>query len=671
MLRIVSAAALMLTATIATAATHPYSIDDQVRFDRVSSPQLAPDGGSLVYQLRETDFEADKGLNSLWTLALAGGKATPQRITPASLGAHDAQWAPDGSALYFLAAKDGVQQLWRVAPGEDAEALSELPVDIGSFLIAPDGKQLALLIDVFPDCTDLACTAARIKSADEDPVSGVMYQRIFVRHWDTWDDGRNTQLFSATLKDDGLGEPVALSTTLDADITEPTFSPDSKTLAFSARLKQGEPWSTNFDIYTVAVDGSAAPSNRTAMNKAWDAGPLYSPDGKTLYYRAMKRPGFEADRYGIVALDLGKGFTREIGATWDRSAGALQVSPDGKTLYTTADDLGQHRLFAVDIASQRISALSKEGSVGDFDVGTGQIVLTMDDLDSPAQVYRISGSGKPKAITELNAERLADIEFGDYEQFSFKGWNDDEVHGYVVMPAGYKKGQKYPVAFIIHGGPQGSMGNHFHYRWNPQTYAGAGFAVVFIDFHGSTGYGQAFTDAISRDWGGKPLADLQKGWAYALEEYPFLDGDKACALGASYGGYMINWIAGQWPDAFQCLVNHDGVFDARSMYYSTEELWFPEWENGGPYYEKPDAYERFNPATRVERWKTPMMVIQGGLDYRVPLEQGLSAFTALQRQNIPSQFLYYPDENHWVLKPHNSVQWHREVEAWIKRWTGE
>ena len=263
--------------------------------------------------------------------------------------------------------------------------------------------------------------------------------------------------------------------------------------------------------------------------------------------------------------------------------------------------------------------------------------------------------------------------FSDFEPLEFKGWNGDTVHGYVMKPYGFETGHKYPVAFLIHGGPQGSWVNDFHYRWNPQTYAGAGFAVVVIDFHGSTGYGQAFTDSISGHWGDRPLEDLKKGWAAALEKFPFLAGDRACALGASYGGYMINWIAGNWtaPESgpWKCLVSHDGDFDNRMMAYATEELWFSEWENGGTPWDHPEEIERFNPAAHVGDWKVPMLVIHGAKDYRIPAEQGIAAFTALQRRGIPSEFLYFPDENHWVLKPQNSLQWHDTVGRWIKKWT--
>jgi dipeptidyl aminopeptidase/acylaminoacyl peptidase len=292
-------------------------------------------------------------------------------------------------------------------------------------------------------------------------------------------------------------------------------------------------------------------------------------------------------------------------------------------------------------------------------------------------LYVASPDGEDlRAITPTASERLPGVAFGDYEQFSFKGARNATVYGYVVKPWNYREGGKYPVAFLIHGGPQGSFGDGWSYRWNPQTYAGQGYAVVMIDFHGSTGYGQAFTDSITGDWGGKPLVDLQRGWAAAQQRYPFLDGDRACALGASYGGYMVNWIAGNWfgrdgSAPFRCLVNHNGVFDTRSMGLVTEELWFTEWEFGGPVHSHPAGYERFNPARHIHKWKTPMLVVAGQNDMRVPVDQSLSTFTALQRQGIESQLLYFPDENHWVLKPHNSVLWHDTVNAWLRRYLGE
>ncbi|MEO0997521.1 MAG: S9 family peptidase [Pseudomonadota bacterium] len=296
-------------------------------------------------------------------------------------------------------------------------------------------------------------------------------------------------------------------------------------------------------------------------------------------------------------------------------------------------------------------------------------LFALNALHQPTDLYRIRRPDNAlEQLTAVNAERLSATQFGVYEQFSFAGWNDETVYGFVMRPASTEAGVRYPVAFLIHGGPQGSFADRFHYRWNPQTYAAAGYAVVFIDFHGSTGYGQAFTDSISGDWGGKPLVDLQRGLAAALERYDFLDGERVCALGASYGGFMVNWIAGNWPGRFRCLVNHDGVFDQRMMYYTTEELFFPEWEHGGTYHDASNAHEKFNPVTFVRNWETPMLVIHGALDYRVPETQGIAAFTALQRRGIDSEFLHFPTENHWVLSPANSVAWHEAVQEWLAKY---
>jgi dipeptidyl aminopeptidase/acylaminoacyl peptidase len=350
----------------------------------------------------------------------------------------------------------------------------------------------------------------------------------------------------------------------------------------------------------------------------------------------------------------------------------MDISADGKTLFVTADDEGQHPLFAVDTASGKVRQLVGDGEVGGYSVAGTRVLLSRDDLKRPADLYTVDTSGERlEQVTHVNADRLKNVQEGDFQFFTFKGWNDETVQGYVVKPANFQAGKKYPVAFIIHGGPQGAMTNSWSYRWNPQTYAGQGFAVVTVNFHGSTGYGQKFTDSISGDWGGKPLEDLKLGWKAALAKYDFLDADRACALGASYGGYMTYWIAGVWNAPWKCFVDHDGVFDSRMMYYATDELWFEEHENGGTQYEHPQNYERFNPLNHVKDWRVPMLVVHSGHDFRIPLSQGLGAFTALQRRGIPSEFLTFPDENHWVLKPHNSVMWHDAVNAWLEKWTGK
>ncbi len=673
------ALASMITMSAQTA--QPFTAQELVRLERVSDPQASPDGRLVAYVLRSTDYEANKGIQQLWLLDLDNGNH--RALTSGGSSNHSPRWSADGRALYFLSARSGSTQVWRLTlAGGEAQAVTELPLEVGAFVLSPDNRRIAVSMEVFADCNDLACSKSRLDQLAARKNTGVVHEKLFMRHWDTWKNGTRAQLFTLTLGKNGKASaPIHVSKGIDGDIpskpfgddSEFTFSPDGKTLVFTARIAgTTEAWSTNLDLWSVPADGSGKPLNLTADNAAVDTQPVFSPDGRYLAWRAMKRPVFEADRYALMLRELRSGKTREVAPDWDRSADGLLFSADGKTIYTHADDLGQHRLFAVDVASGQVRALTGDGNAATPSLGAKALIYVHDSLDAPGDLYRLGleNGATPQRLTEHNAERLETVRFGAHEQFSFKGWNDETVYGYVVKPWNYSKGKKYPVAFIIHGGPQGSMGNHWHYRWNPQTYAGLGYAVVFIDFHGSTGYGQAFTDAITGDWGGKPLLDLQLGWAHALETYDFLDGQRAAALGASYGGYMINWIAGNWPDAFQALVNHDGIFDNRSMYYTTEELWFDEWEHSGSYFDVPQNYEKHNPANHVKQWKTPMLVIHGEKDYRVPPEQGIATFTALQRRGIPSQFLLFPDENHWVLKPQNSVQWHETVQAWLQRWIG-
>jgi dipeptidyl aminopeptidase/acylaminoacyl peptidase len=670
---------------------HAFNIHDLVMLERVSDPQLSPDGRYATFSLRSTDYAANKGVNALYVLDLAKSGNEPVKLV--AKGVSSPRWSADGHGLYYLAPAGETNQLWRLDFTVDKEALdlhaatpvqvSHGPLDIEAYKLAPDGKSVLLSYAVFTDCNDLACTKERLDGRAKDKSTGTLYQKLFVRHWDTWADGRRNQLYLARFGADGNlpMEPTLLSRGIDGDIpskpfgddSEFAFSPDGNTVYFDVRIAgNSEPWSTNFDIYKVSADGTGNPQNLTEANKAWDANPVPSPDGKTLYYLAMKTPGFEADRFAIMAMDLATGATREVDPSWDRSAGGMQISADGKTLFVTADDEGQHPLFAVDVTSGKVDKRVDKGAISGYAIAGKRVLLARDDLKRPADLYIATTEGKSiKQVTHFNAERLKHAKMGDAEFFTFKGWNNETVQGYVVKPVDYKAGHKYPVAFIIHGGPQGAMNNDWSYRWNPQTYAGQGFAVVTINFHGSTGYGQAFTDSISGDWGGKPLDDLKLGWQAALDKYHFLDSDRACALGASYGGYMTYWIAGVWNKPWKCLVDHDGVFDARMMYYATEELWFEERENGGTQFDAPDNYEKFNPLNHVKDWHVPMLVIHSGNDFRIPITQGLGAFTALQRQGIPSEFLTFPDENHWVLKPQNSVQWHEAVNAWLKKWTAE
>ncbi len=654
-----------------------FSVEDLIAMDRIADPQVAPNGSRIVFVLSSLDREANRRRSDLWMVRTDGTGL--RRLTTHEASDFNPRWSPDGGSVFFLSTRSGSAQVWQlpIGPGE-AQQVTDLPLGVGNLIVSPDGASLAFTLDVFPDCTTLACTRTRLDEREAEKSSGQLYDEIFVRHWDSWKDGTRSHPFVMSLADGAVRDVMA---GMDADspskpfggAEELTFTPDGEGLVFAARnVGREEPWSTDFDLFFVPADGSAQPRKITTENRAWDTNPVFAPDGKTLAYLAMERPGYESDRFRIVLQPWPSGTPRVLTADWDRSPGSMTWSPDGRTLLVTAGNLGNVALFAIDVRSGQVRTLRSDGHVRYPAYAGDRIVFGLDHFRSPVELYSMRRDGSDvRPITRINAEKLAQVRLGEAEQFTFKGWNDETVYAWMVKPADFDPARKYPVAFLIHGGPQGSFDNDFHYRWNPQVYAGAGYAAIMVDFHGSTGYGQAFTDAIRGDWGGKPLVDLQKGLAAALERYPWMDGTRACALGASYGGYMVNWIAGNWSDGFRCLVNHDGVFDQRMMYYATEELWFPEWEHGGTYWGNPEGYERHNPAAHVAKWRTPMLVIHGAQDFRVPLEQGLAAFTALQRKGVPSQFLYFPDENHWVLSPANSVLWHETVLAWLDRWLGQ
>jgi dipeptidyl aminopeptidase/acylaminoacyl peptidase len=667
-----------LVASGVIAAPRGFTVEDMVSMERVGSPAVSPDATRVIYTVRTTDLAKNRGHTELWMVDLRAGKPVPQRLTSDAASSSDPEWSASGDAVYFLSSRSGSSQVWRLAvTGGEPTRVTDLALDVDNFRMAPNGERIALSMAVFRDCPDLACTKTRVEETAKDKTSGLVYDRLFARHWDTWSDGRNAVLFSAPVDSSGRvsAPPVSLSGSLDGDVPskpfgdreEYRFSPDGKTIVFSARIAgKTEAWSTNFDLFTVPAAGGAAPRNLTPDNPAWDTKAIYSPNGRTMAYLAMARPGFEADRFQIMLMDVASGAKRKLAEAWDRSPGSIAWSADGKAIIADAEDVGNHRLFAIDVANGKVRPLTDKGAIGGFDVRRDTVVYALSNLQSGAQLFsqKLSG-GKAVQLTHQNADKLADVKFGEFEQFSFAGANGDTVYGYVMKPWNATPGGKYPIAFLVHGGPQGSFGNGWSYRWNPQVYAGAGYATVFIDFHGSTGYGQKFTDSISNDWGGKPLEDLQKGLAAAVAKYPWLDRERSCALGASYGGYMMNWIQGNWADGFKCIVNHDGVFDVRGMAYSTEEQWFTDWENGGAQFNVPDNYERFNPVNFVSKWKTPMLVVQGDLDFRIPTAQGLSAFTALQRRGIESKLLVFPDENHWVLKPGNSLFWHHTVLSWL------
>jgi dipeptidyl aminopeptidase/acylaminoacyl peptidase len=654
--------------------THPFSVHDMLAMSRISDPQVSPDGKWVVFVLRKTDLEADKGRADLWLVG-ADGEGLRQLTTHPENDSNP-RWAADSKTIWFVSNRSGSSQVWRISiDGGEARQITDQPLDVGNLVLSPDNNYIAFTMEVFPDCNSVADTKKRLDEIKERKASGRIYERIFVRHWDAWKDGRRSHLFVMPAEGE---EALDVMKGMDADTPskpfggpeEITFTPNGKGLVFAARdVGPEEPWSTDFDLYWALVDGSSPPRCVTEKNRAWDTHPVFSPDGKTLAYLAMAKPGYESDRFRIVLTPWPQANERVLTENWDRSPSSICWSADGKTICAAAEDLGQKSLFAVDVETGEVRTVIRDGYVSLAGVTGERIVFGLNNLQSPTELYSAKPDGSDlRKITSINAEQIAAVRMGDYEQFSFPGWNDETVYCYVVKPVDFDPKKKYPVAFLIHGGPQGSFGNTFHYRWNPQVYTGAGYAAVMVDFHGSTGYGQAFCDSIRGDWGGKPLEDLQKGLEAALKRYPWMDGEKVAALGASFGGYMINWIAGNWPDRFRCMVNHDGNLDERMAYFDTDELWFPEWDHLGTPWDNPESYEKHNPVNYLKNWKTPMLVIHGGQDFRVVDTEGLSTFTALQRLGIPSKLLYFPDESHWVSKPANSILWHETVLAWLEKW---
>jgi len=665
--------ALSAAAAAEAVAAEPFGATAMMRLQRLAEPQVSPDGSRVVFELTEVDLAANAKSADLWVVPVAGGE--PLRVTSTAASETRPRWSPDGRRIGFLAPKDGQVQvhLLDLAGGEPVPA-TDLAGGAESFEWIDD-RRLLVVAEVFPDCgADQGCNAERL-AAGAAPPSARAYDQLLYRHWDTWDDGRRRHLFAVPL--DG-GPPSDLTPGPD-DVPPPSVSgpddfavsPDGREVCFSRKNARDAAWSTNADVWVVPSAGGQP--KRVADSPGYDGTCRYSPDGRTMAWRAQMEAGYESDRWQLMALDRETGAASRLTADFDRQVDSFVFSPDSKTLFFTAEDRGRASVFSVPTDGGAVeTVLEGGGSYGDLAVlprGEG-LLATQSSLTHPPEIVRFAAGGEgPARVTRLNDALLAGFSLRAGESVTYAGAEGAQIQAWVVKPPDFDAARSYPLLVLVHGGPQGAWSDAWSYRWNPQVFASAGYVVFMPNPRGSIGWGQELTDAIRADWGGRAFEDVMKGTDFA-EALPYVEAGRAGAAGASYGGYLVNWIAGH-TDRFRALVSHAGVFDLVSEFGATEELWFPEWEFEGTYWENPTAYERWSPRAYVRNFETPTLVVHGERDYRVPVEQGLAMFTALQRQGVPSRLVVFPDEGHWVLKPANSVRWYAEVVGWLDRFVKE
>lgn len=684
--------ALLLAAALPALAApkRPIELADLFKFKRVSDPQVAPDGRHAVYVVSEVLWDENRTQSDLWLVDTATGAARALTSTPRN--ERSPRWSPDGQWLAFESNRSGDYQIWLLPmAGGEARQLTSLATGASGPRWSPTGDRLAFVSDVFPQFSALpfaeadAKNKAALAAREKDPVKVRVATQLLYRHWDSWHDGRRKHVFVVGVKDGAAaGEPrnvtpgendaVPTSSTFSGG-EEYDFSPDGRLLAFTAPplpLRE-QAWSTNHDLWL--VDLATLERKQLTTNPAADGFPRFSPDGRTLAYRAQARAGFEADKWELRTLDLATGQSRSLTAAWDRSADGFVWAPDGTKLYTTAAEAGAEPLFAVATAAaaepQRLATGRGMVSAPSVTADGGVIVYAFNNATSPADVFALNlagaGDAAPRALTQANAALVAQLDLPALENVSVTGAQGDPVQMWLLKPPGFDPTKRYPLVFWVHGGPQGAFSDAWGYRWNPQVWAARGYVVALQNPRGSTGFGQKFTDEISRDWGGRIFTDLMACLDW-LEKQPYVDASRAAAAGASYGGYMMNWFQGH-TDRFKALITHCGVYNLESMYGTTEEVWFSEWDHGIPWRDLDQL--KWSPHKYAANFKTPNLIIHNDLDFRVPLSQGMELFTALQRQGVPSRLVMFPDEGHWVNKPRNSERWHQEVFAWLEEYLGK
>ena len=668
---------------VAQTSPRPIEVEDLFRLKRVGDPQLSPDGTRVAYVVTEVLKDENRTNADIW-LVNADGSGEPRKLTSSPKRDAHPRWSPDGKWLAFESSRDGEGQIWLLpVGGGEARKLTTLSTGAAQPVWSPDGKSIAFVSSVFAEFSAKPfkesdkLNADKQAARDKSKVKARIADKLLFRHWDSWVEDKRQHVFVVGVNADGsaAGDPrdvtpgendaVPTSSTFSAG-DEFAWSTDGKEIAFSAPplpLRE-QAWNTNHDVWTVNL-ATGERKNLTASNAAADGFPRYSPDGKYLAYRAQARAGFEADKWSLWVLDLKSGERRNLTAAWDRSVDDFVWAEGGGVLICGAQEQGRRALWRVAVGGNPIARITDGGSAGEASVATrgGLVVFTQQAMNRPPEVGAAELTGKnPRVLTKTNAELVAKLALPAPESVTVPGAGGTPVQMFILKPPGFAAGKKYPLVFWVHGGPQSAFLDAWSTRWNPEVWAAQGYVVALPNPRGSTGFGQKFNDEISHDWGGKVYEDLMACLAH-MEKQAYVDPTKMAAAGASYGGYMMNWFQGH-TDKFKTLITHCGVYDFVSMYGTTEEVWFDEWEHGIPW-ENPE-FEKFSPHRFAKNFKTPNLIIHNELDFRVPLNQGLSLFTTLQRKGVPSKLLMFPDEGHWVLKPQNSELWHKTIFEWLE-----
>jgi dipeptidyl aminopeptidase/acylaminoacyl peptidase len=640
---------------------------------RVQNLQISPDGRWVVYDITFYDIEENSKYSNIYMVSV-DGKIVKQ-LTFNKHANHSPLWVPGGSKISYISDEEGSSQIYLLNPEEGKSIrLTDIATTVESYAWSQDAKHLLVETKMLPQAKSPKESMEIEEKYQQDQGSGKEITKLLFRHWNKWRDGKFKHLLlldkdGKFIRDLTPGEydtpPISLGSKHDY-----RFSPDGYSFCF---VKNSDPIiaiSTNNDLWISSID--TVNHQKITRNKGNDGGPRYSPDGHFIAYLSMKREGFEADQRNIILYDVHAGSEKIVSEAVDRSVTDFVWSPDSKKLYFFVEHFGKHRLYQVELKNNKLTRLLENAYIDQIDISPDGrfLVLSCQSVNHPSELYRFDIKTKKLIqLTFTNTEILDKLQMNPLEEYWFIGANSDSIHLLMVKPPNFDDSRKYPLISLIHGGPQGAWRDRFHYRWNAEMFAAPGYVVIMINFHGSRGYGQAFCDAVSKNWGGWPYQDIMIGTKWAAENFNFIDNERIGAAGASYGGYMINWIEGHNEEnLFKCLVSHAGVYELISDFGSTEETWFNVWEFAGYPWENDELYQKWNPANFVQNFKTPILVIQGEKDFRVAENQAFQLFTALQLKGVESKLLFFPDEDHWVRKPKNARQWWINVYQWLYKY---